>query len=361
MKKIFTLMALAFVAMSMNAYEITLWETGGEDKVRLNSDDAVWQNSFDFGSNPDGWIQYYFLSDEGVELSKAGAVAGDKMVFYAKMNNESGYQVQIFEGHWGDMYKWFSNEAATDPEKGLTATVVDLNAEGSFSLELTQEILDAAFKKQWWGGSFVLQGYGIEITKVVLVKEGETPEEPLYENVDIIDRFSYTWNKTESIAHNDDKSITFNAVSWGGLAAYYAVKENPEDESSQEIGADWTEYDGIVFEFAEPTKVNTQILIQPIKGDDVSAWGDVGITSLTCMFEGKDVSNVKQIALQTSAETTLVITKIYFLKKTNSTSVRKIDAQKIQTNATIFNLAGQQVSKAQKGIYIQNGKKYIAR
>ncbi|MBR2231432.1 MAG: hypothetical protein IJ891_03595 [Prevotella sp.] len=359
MKKFFTLIAVAFVALSVNAYEITLWETGGEAKVRLNSETAEWQNTFDFGSNPDAWIQYYFLSDEGGELSNAGAAAGEKIVFYAKMNGESGYQVQIHEGHWGGQYAWFSNDVATDPETGATATIADLNTDGSFSLELTQEILDAAFTKKWWGGTFVLQGYGLEITKVVLVKEGDAPVEPVYENIDIIDRFTYTWNPSESLAHNEDKSITFNSVSWGGLAAYYAVKENPEDENSKEIGADWSEYDGIVFEFAEPTTVNTQILIQPMEGDNISAWGNPGITSLTLMFEGKNVSSIKQIALQTSAATTLVITKIYFLKKSDASAIQKIDTKKSQGNNAIYNLAGQKVNAQYKGVVIKNGKKVM--
>jgi hypothetical protein len=43
-----------------------------------------------------------------------------------------------------------------------------------------------------------------------------------------------------------------------------------------------------------------------------------------------------------------------------ATGISEIQAEKAQS-AAIFNLAGQQVSKAQKGIYIQNGKKYIAK
>ena len=43
-----------------------------------------------------------------------------------------------------------------------------------------------------------------------------------------------------------------------------------------------------------------------------------------------------------------------------ATGISEIQAEKAQ-GAAIFNLAGQQVSKAQKGIYIQNGKKYIAK
>ncbi len=117
--------------------------------------------------------------------------------------------------------------------------------------------------------------------------------------VDITSRFAggYCWNsEAETITANDDGSITYSSAEWGGIATWYG-------------GSDLSAYEKIVFEFAEPTTVNTQI-----KVDDISAWGEVGITSLECSFVGKDVTNVQQIALQTSAATTLVITKVYYVE-----------------------------------------------
>ena len=114
---------------------------------------------------------------------------------------------------------------------------------------------------------------------------------------DITAKFTYTWNSAESLTNNEDGSITFNAVSWGGLAAWLATDEGK---------CDWSAWKKVVFEFAEPTTVNTQILV-----GEASAWGDVGITSLECSFEGKDMSAIDQIALQASAATTITITRIY--------------------------------------------------
>lgn len=114
---------------------------------------------------------------------------------------------------------------------------------------------------------------------------------------DIISKFTYTWNGAETFTNNEDGSITFNAVSWGGLAAWL-----PEGD----VKCDWSAWKKVVFEFAEPTTVNTQILV-----GDASAWGEVGITKLECSFEGKDMSALDQIALQASAPTTLIITRIY--------------------------------------------------
>ena len=122
------------------------------------------------------------------------------------------------------------------------------------------------------------------------------------EEVDILSLFTYTWNTEESLVTNDDGSVTFNAQQWGGMAAWLAVDDVP---------ADWSGYSKVVFEYAEPTTVNTQILV-----GDASAWGNPGITSLECSFKGKDMSAVQQIALQASDVTTITVKRVYLVTKT---------------------------------------------
>ena len=66
---------------------------------------------------------------------------------------------------------------------------------------------------------------------------------------------------------------------------------------------------------------------------------------------------------KTAMETTMVITAMYF----STEPIEEIDdaislsTVKANSNAPIFNLAGQQVSKAVKGVYIQNGKKFVVK
>ena len=129
-------------------------------------------------------------------------------------------------------------------------------------------------------------------------------EEPVEGNeVDITSKFTYTWNASESFVNNADGSITFNAVQWGGLAAWLKDGDNP---------ADWSDYSKLVFEYAEPTTVSTQILVS---GTEAKAWGDAGITSLECSFEGLDMTTVEQVALQAADATTITIKRIYLVKK----------------------------------------------
>ena len=122
------------------------------------------------------------------------------------------------------------------------------------------------------------------------------------EQVDITDKFTYTWNEAETLAHNDDGSITYNSASWGGLAAWLATT----DENNQTVPADWSGYKKVVFEFGEATTCNTQIL-----AGNAKAWGDVGITSLECVFDGVDMSAIEQIALQTSDAVTMTVKRVY--------------------------------------------------
>jgi len=185
------------------------------------------------------------------------------------------------------------------------------------------------------------------ITNVkVLDLEGDEPgEEPGGDEdiVDITSNFTYTWNGAESIENNEDGSITFHAVQWGGLAAWVAVDDVP---------VDWSGYSKVVFEYAEPTEVNTQIIV-----GDAKAWGEVGITSLECPFDGIDMSAISQIALQASDATTIVVKRVY-LVKAGATGIQSIQAAKAQDGA-IYNLAGQKVNASYKGVVIKNGKKYV--
>lgn len=117
---------------------------------------------------------------------------------------------------------------------------------------------------------------------------------------DITSRFNSTWNTSEYLVQNDDGSITYEAVKWGGMSAWMG---------NNNIPADLSPYEKVVFEFSEPTLVNTQIFVTP----RLSAFGTSGITSIECSFDGQDVSSVEQIALQTSAPTTLNVKRVYLV------------------------------------------------
>ena len=113
----------------------------------------------------------------------------------------------------------------------------------------------------------------------------------------ITSKFRATYNIYENFKTNDDGSITYNASRWGGLVGIMKERNLP---------VDWTPYESITFEFAEPTKVETQVLIS----EEVKTWGREGITSLTCFFDGLDVRNVREVVFQASDTTTITIKKV---------------------------------------------------
>lgn len=111
-------------------------------------------------------------------------------------------------------------------------------------------------------------------------------------------KFNSTWNLYETVEHESDGTITYNAQPWGGLVASFKERNLP---------VDWSKYESITFEFAEPTKVATQIFIS----EKVKTWGKPGIMSLTCNFDGQDVTSVGDVGLQAADTTTLRVKRVY--------------------------------------------------
>lgn len=117
----------------------------------------------------DDWTnQPYALSDAGGELKQAGAQPGQIVYFYLEQIGTDPWKLEILEGHWGPSYCCYC-AVGTDTEGGKF-TEYDLAANGGkIGVTLTQEMLDAAFVQQWWGGTFVLNGDNVKCTKITLL------------------------------------------------------------------------------------------------------------------------------------------------------------------------------------------------
>lgn len=147
-------------------------------KVRLISSNGEITYTFDFIPNTevttvlwtgqavaDNWgNQPYVLSDGGQELKDAGVVPGDIISFHITPLDAS-WKVQFVEGHWGPTYASICS-IGNDTEGGKFIEY-DLEAnKGYFNLEVTQEMLDAAYKAGGWGGVFVLNGDNLIVDKI---------------------------------------------------------------------------------------------------------------------------------------------------------------------------------------------------
>ncbi len=306
-----------------------------------------------------GWAnQPTVFSDGGAELKAVNAKAGDILRFYMSAPTDQ-WQCELFEGHWDGIYvRWAQQDLGGTNDDGTPReyTIVDIASTGYADFVLTDEVLEAAYNQRGWGGVFLLNGDGdLTVTKISILQAGggETPvPQPDGEKVNLIDYFTGNWNGEETNTHNADGSVTYEGKQWGGLSAWLCDEDgNPTD---------WSMYTKLVFEFAEPTPAACQGFIQCAgDGEDVNNtwWGNAGISTLECLFEGKDMSKVKQACLQAADNATYQISAIYLVKSADG--IQETVKVAGEMNGQRYNLAGMRVGSDYKGIVIQNGRKFV--
>lgn len=116
------------------------------------------------------------------------------------------------------------------------------------------------------------------------------------------------WGNGESLSV-DNGIITYNAVKYGGLSVWFGAS------------MDMSAYPSVVVEFAEPTNVNTKLIVQT--GDAGQVWAtvdksaDAGVDQIEFVFVENSISDwhrknaISQIAIQAEDNTTLKISRIY--------------------------------------------------
>lgn len=177
------------------------------------------------------------------------------------------------------------------------------------------------------------------------IDEDEVPEIDYSEPVDIINRFTYCWNTAETVT-SEGGILVYNGVQWGGLACWLGE-------------ADWSEYAKLVFEFAEPTPIATQIFIQGVGNVDIAkVWVNAGAEKAECLFASHDMSKVSQVALQAADAGTVKISKIYLLRQA-PTSIRQTEISNGEESRQWYLLNGQPVPQGFKGITVSKGKKVM--
>ncbi len=130
-------------------------------------------------------------------------------------------------------------------------------------------------------------------------------------------RFKSTMNIHERIERGSDGVITYSALPWGGLVG--SMKEH-------NLPVDWSDYEAVTIDFAEPTTVETQLLVS----DRYKAYGKSGISSLTCNFDGQDVSSVDEVTLQAADSGTIKVKEVRLTPVTGTwktVPLRTIDCQ----------------------------------
>jgi hypothetical protein len=146
---------------------------------------------------------------------------------------------------------------------------------------------------------------------------------------------------------DNNGTIIFNAVQWGGLSCWLG-------------DADWSPYEKIVFEFAEPTTMNTQILIMTASDNNIPGTAPAGVNKIELNFANEDVTHVTQVALQAAAAGTLRISKIYLTRKSTAGISAPLRPTTNDPQTKEYSVSGVPISTPRySGIVISNNRKIL--
>lgn len=225
-------------------------------KVRLVSSNGEITYTIDFIPNTevttvlwtgqavvDEWKdQPYVLSDAGQELKDAGVVAGDIISFH--ITPLSGdWKIEFVEGHWGATYASVCS-IGNDTEGGKF-TEYDLDAnKGYYSLVVTEEMLEAAFKQQWWGGVFVLNGDNVVVDRITTTHY-ESVEETVWTGEAVAD----DWGNQPYILSDGGNELLAAGMKVGSIIRVY-ITATDATWNCQIVDGHWspnTAFDGCDF------------------------------------------------------------------------------------------------------------------
>lgn len=293
MKKLFTLFLLTLFALGAKAGEVDI----------TSSFSYTWNGEESFSTNEDGVIVF--------EAVQWGGLAS-----WRGAEDWSGYEKLVVE---------FAEATTVGTQiliQGASPQVSQFADAGSTSLEATfaghdmTAVSQVALQANAAGTVYVKRIYLVE-------KENDQPVDPTQDQtLDLLPKFTGTWNEAETITTNSDGSKEYTSVEWGGMAAWLG-------------GADWSNYDALIIEFADATTCATKVAVI---GPDIELNQEAGITSITIPFEGYDMTAVEQVGLQTAEAVRLTVTKAYLIKYGQAESELKFDAENTSVQAMTFGM-----------------------
>ena len=307
MKKIFTILLLSIMAMSVMAAETVLWEGSWYVSWDLpeGSEHREWKHlgQADFAAYEVGTtVCFYMEQAEGAEYAK--------------------YQI--------DKWDWTSLP-------GQTPT--DFSGNTVAKLPITQEVKDAIA-----AGGFAIHGHGFNVVKATLTDEaGEEPQEPQGDVLWEGDHF-VSWHHADGNPNKEWKFLsqaTFAGIA-DGATLYFLLHANPM--------------------IVDPANTDDQ-MYSAYKFDD-GWWGALP-------GQGQvDFENDTVATLVVTAEIKGIVAERGFAIHGHGFNVQKVSLSPIEIPTSVenvaikndgirYNLMGQKVDENYKGIVIINGKKIM--
>lgn len=314
MKKLFTLIAAALMAVSVNAAKSTIgltgWGWGWSSEVTNTDGNLVVNITSDNGAGSTGW--------SGADWSSYSRLV-------AVVENAS-----IPEGGYGQIQAKYKD--ADGNEQFLTGSISSSTEQQTVTINFDDPSALTKVVQLWIQGT---AGSTFTVSSIYLEND---EAEPTQIAIDI--------TGINGVVKNADGTYTYtSASSWGWDNIWYG-------------GLDASDYDFIGVELAEAATVNFQVIVQYSDNTQTNLWVSAGSTSATADLDATQKSSISQIAFQTSEAGTVQLKSLYWGKK-ETTGISTIKVNPTAANNVYYNLSGQKVSKPSKGLYICNGKKVI--
>lgn len=325
MKKIFTLIAAAFLALGAQAAE----------DITLNPSETVAFGDWGFDNSGAPTLNFGNWSAGGGWQFETALSQDDYCGVDIAFNATTETHVTFFIDYEGGA------EQSIDVPTGSTGIKADFAFDGG--------ITKIGFKYGDWEATANPDGCSITITSAV-VKANSTGEVTELTFADL--------NPGEDASLKDDANQTITLTRYSTYPAWYFDPAIISDD-----------YEKVVITFAEPVPDEG---IQLNAESDTDSWSGTQIAALTkgaskvtAYFSAKPGVNIKSIGFYyswnskqgTDDQTTLKIASAKLIKKpSTSTGISTVAAAQ-KDNESIYTLSGQRVATPVKGINIINGKK----
>lgn len=338
MKKLFTLVVAAFAALSVSAKEDIDISSIATDNVVTFAGTWSWKG-----------INYGSTDETTGETTYADKSAFEYIVFEyttgtcADVNLIAQYEPDGTTGQWGANYYTSTEICNVNPAGGILA--VKLDATHSKTLNAV------ALQNRNTAGAITIKA--AYFASEAEYAEAKAAADKIEKTVDI----DATGGSHELKAKDwgwDSKWLDKDVSAFNTLVFEVASVEGHGQITVQGTLA----ADGAKAEFNQDLPASTEAKTYMV---DISKWGKLSQYA----YQNLNKPDGEQYGKDDIEVTKIVVTKVYLTSKTveeltTGTGISStVVASKENTNAPIYNLAGQKVNKSYKGVVIQNGKKFV--
>lgn len=337
MKKLFTLVVAAFAALSVSAKEDIDISSIATDNVVTFTGQWQWKG-INYGSTDEATEETTYADKSAFEYIVVEYTTGT----CADVNLTAQYEKDGTTGKYGPNYYTSTETCNVYPAGGILA--VKLDAAHSKTLNAV------ALQNRGTAGAITIKA--AYFASEAEYAEAKAAADKLEKAVDV-DATGGTHDLKAKAFGWDSKWLDKDVSAFNTL-----VFEVASVDGHGKIAIQGKLADGADANFEQDLPATTEAKTYMV---DISKWGKLSQYA----YQNLNKPDGEQYTEDDIEVTKIVITKVYLTSKTveeltTGTNISSaVVASKANTNAPIYNLAGQKVNKSYKGVVIQNGKKFV--